>query len=82
MNINYSEIDASGDVRQVSEEELRKRLAEKWYAWLTEVGRIAGWSPEKTADHVNDPNWFACFDDGMSAKEAVDEARSKGVITQ
>jgi hypothetical protein len=37
-------------------------------------------SDDKKADLVEDLSWFFCFDDGMSPEEAVEEAKSKGVV--
>lgn len=78
--IECHEMDGDGNIREVAMEELRKRAQHKWFTWIAEVGRIVGWSVDEVADHVNDPNWFGCFDDGMTPKEAVREARSKGVV--
>ncbi len=78
--IEYTEIAADGTSRTVSMEELKKRARNKWFTWITAVGKIVGWSREEIAANVNDPNWFGCFDDGMSPEDAVTEARRKGIV--
>ncbi len=38
--------------------------------------------PSKMGVHfVQDPNWYGCYDDGMSPEAALQEAKDKGVIT-
>lgn len=78
--IIYREVQPDGSVITVSEAELQQRLQDRWFSWLFEVGRIAGWTVDQTADRVNDVSWFGCFDDGMTPQQAYDEAKSKGVV--
>ena len=80
MDIEYSEMDLDGNIKRVSEEELKERAKNKFFTWITEVGKLAGWSSDETADRVEDPSWFYCFDDGMRPEDALAEARSKGVV--
>ena len=39
-----------------------------------------GWELSEGVKIVQDPNWFGCFDDGMTPEEAIEEANSKGII--
>jgi len=52
----------------------------RFYQWIHECCKELNWPIERGADLVEDPNWFACFDDGMSATEAVQEAVGAGIV--
>ena len=80
MTIEITMIDGDGNAEEISLEEYEKRGREKFFAWLKQVGGILGYNLEETAKLVNDISWFFCYDDGMTAEEAVAEARSKGVV--
>jgi hypothetical protein len=80
MDIEISEMDADGNIRVVSEEEIKERTRNKFFTWITKVGELAGWSREEIAGRLEDPCWFFCFDDGMKPEEALAEAKSKGVV--
>jgi hypothetical protein len=72
--IEITEVNAKGEFVNVTMEELKERHKRKYFSWLKEVGELAGWTEEETAAHVNDINFFGCFDDGMSAEATVAEA--------
>ncbi len=80
MTFTYTEIDAEGNMIELTEEELKVRLRNNFFKWFTEVSRLAGWSHEETGKRIKDPSWFFCFDDGMKPEYALEEARSKGVV--
>jgi len=52
----------------------------KYFEWIAECCKELNWDIKEGVALVEDVNWFGCWDDGMMAKEAVDEAVSKGVI--
>ena len=54
----------------------------QYYQWIAEACKELNWDIFEGIYLVEDVNWFGCFDDGMSAKEAVDEAVSKGAIVR
>lgn len=45
----------------------------KYFVWIKECGDLMGKNTEDTADLVEDPNWFGCYDDGMKPVDAVRE---------
>jgi hypothetical protein len=55
-------------------------LKKHYYEWIAEVCVLLGKPKEYGAELVQDVNWFGCWDDGMSAEDAVAEAKSKGVV--
>ena len=57
-------------------------MSYEYYKWIAEVCKELNWETEEGAYIVDDVNWFGCFDDGMSAKDAVDEAVSKGAVVR
>ena len=52
----------------------------KYFEWVAECCKELNWDIKDGKVLVQDVNWFGCWDDGMTAKEAVDEAVSKGVV--
>lgn len=48
--------------------------------WIFGVVKELGITPEEGEHYFRDPNWFFCYDDGMTPSEAIAEARSKGVL--
>jgi len=48
--------------------------------WIFEVVYQLGITPEEGEKLFRDPNWFACYDDGMTPKEAIKEAKERGNI--
>ena len=53
-----------------------------YFEWIAECCKELNWDKREGASLVEDVSWFACYDDGMTAKEAVDEAVSKGVVSR
>jgi hypothetical protein len=56
----------------------------EFFTWVAECCKLLNWKPEDGSKLLpeNDPCWFYCFDDGMSPKDAVDEAIAKGVVVK
>lgn len=52
----------------------------KYFEWISECCKELNWNIKEGAVLVEDVNWFGCYDDGMTANEAVNEAVSKGVV--
>lgn len=80
MDMRYTEIDANGNVTELTEEDLKARLRDSYFEWFTEVSKLAGWSREEVGKRIKDPCWFFCFDDGLKPESALEEARNKGVV--
>ncbi len=59
---------------------MTKRNSGKYFEWISQCCRELNWDIRDGNRLVQDINWFACYDDGMSPEEAVDEAISKGVV--
>jgi len=55
-------------------------MRHKYFEWIAECCKELGWEKKEGVKLVEDVNWFGCYDDGMTPKEAVDEAVSKGVV--
>lgn len=45
----------------------------RYFEWLAEICILMGKPISHGAEMVQDPNWFACFDDGMSPQDAYNE---------
>ena len=52
----------------------------KYFEWTADVCKLMGKPLEYGNELVKDPNWFGCWDDRMTPQQAIDEARSKGII--
>lgn len=52
----------------------------KYFEWIAKVCELLGWAKEDGVKIVEDPNWFGCWDDGMTPEDAVAEAKTKGVV--
>lgn len=50
--------------------------------WIFEVITKLKINPVDGEQLFRDPNWFACYDDGMTPDEAIAEATEKGVIEE
>ena len=55
-------------------------MKNSYFEFIAECCKELEWDIKDGAMLVQDVNWFGCWDDGMTAKEAVDEAVSKGVV--
>jgi len=55
-------------------------MKNKYFEWIAECCKELNWDIKEGANLVSDINWFGCYDDGMTAKEAVEEAISKNVV--
>lgn len=55
-------------------------MSERYYRWIADCCQELGWDIREGERMVEDVNWWGCYDDGMTPKEAVDEAVSKGVV--
>ena len=55
-------------------------MSNKYFEWIAGCCKELGWDIREGEILVKDVNWFGCYDDGMTPKEAVDEAVSKGVV--
>ena len=53
----------------------------RYFKWIAQCCKELNWETKEGDQLVEDPNWFGCYDDGMTPKEAV-EAISKGVVTR
>lgn len=58
------------------------RPKNKYFEWIAQCCKELNFDIKDGASMVNDVNWFGCYDDGMSPKEAVEEAISKGVVSK
>lgn len=63
------------------EQDLIRRGRNKYFKWIVEVCRCMGLPSKMGVHFVQDPNWYGCYDDGMSPEAALQEAKDKGVIT-
>jgi len=54
----------------------------KYFEWIAECCKELNWDISEGVNLVQDVNWFYCYDDDMTAKEAVDEAISKGIVSK
>lgn len=52
----------------------------KYYEWIAQCCKELNWDIREGEKLVEDVNWFGCYDDGMSPKDAVDEAVRNGVV--
>lgn len=52
----------------------------KYYEWIAQCCEELNWDVKEGANLVKDVSWFGCYDDGMSPKNAVNEAIRKGVV--
>ena len=46
-----------------------------YFVFIKKCGELLGRTIEEQASMVPDPNWYGCFDDGMTPEEAVEEFR-------
>lgn len=52
----------------------------KYFEWIAECCKELHWDIGRGAELIEDPSWFGCYDDGMTAASAVEEAVSKGIV--
>lgn len=55
-------------------------MNDKYFEWIAGCCKELNWDISEGKILVEDVNWFGCWDDGMTPKEAVAEAISKGVV--
>lgn len=68
-------------LRVDQENELLRAGREKYFRWISDLCKCLDLPPKFGVYFIPDPNWFGCYDDGMSPAEALEEAKQKGVIT-
>lgn len=52
----------------------------EFFKWVSECCKELNWDIKDGVKLVEDPNWYLCYDDDMTPKEAVDEAIENGVV--
>ena len=57
-------------------------MSNKYFQWIADCCKELNWDIKEGAALVQDVNWFGCYDDGMTAKDAVKEAISEGVVSK
>lgn len=55
---------------------MKAALQNRFFTFLRECGRLLGKNDEETSKLVDDPSWFACFDDGLAPADAVREYKA------
>lgn len=55
----------------MDEAAMREALKNRFFTFLRECGRLLGKDDNQTAELIEDPSWFFCFDDGLTPTEAV-----------
>lgn len=63
-----------------TEQETSTIKRNSFFSWVAEVCIELGWEIERGGKLVRDPNWYHCYEDGLSAKQAVAEAKEKLIV--
>jgi len=48
--------------------------------WIFEICQLLEITPEEGEKLFRDPNWFFCYDDGMTSEAAIKKAKRVGAI--
>lgn len=66
----------SNGTMKIDETAMKAALQNRYFTFLRECGLLLGKNDEETSKLVDDPSWFACFDDGLAPADAVREYKA------